>query len=98
MSAYTVILKRGFTQVVSDDEEVVPGNIGALQFGLQALLAEDAQDFARAEQLWNDAKKLLLEEAADETAGSTPQVIYEDIFGMSEVGGCGYFGGGYYGR
>lgn len=85
---FLTICKRAYVPVTSDQDEVIPGNIGALTFGLDALLSEDARDYARAKQLWADAKELLTEEVSDDTgAGAEGAVQVADDFAMCGVGG-----------
>ena len=72
---YLAICKRAYVPLVRDFDEVVPPNIGALRFGLQALTKEDAEDYARARQLWALAEELLENEVEDETGASAEGVV-----------------------
>lgn len=84
---FLAICKRAYVPVASDFDEVIPGNLGALRFGLTALLAEDSRDFARADQEWATAERLLTTEAADdEGAGAQGSVQVDDTFHMHCVG------------
>jgi len=88
------VCKREWMVIGNDNDPVVPGNIGALKFGLQALLKEDAQDFVRADELWNMAFKLLANEAQDDTgAGTAMPASVVDSFGMAVMDNG--WGGGY---
>lgn len=72
---YLAICKRAYVPLSRDFDEVVPPNIGALRFGLQSLTKEDAEDYARARQLWGLAEELLELEVEDETGPSAEGVI-----------------------
>lgn len=86
------VCKRQWTPVSNDNDEVVPGNLGALRFGMEALLKEDNQDFPRAEEWWGKAYQLLANEVEDDTgAGADTPVQVADSFGL----GCGGVGIGY---
>lgn len=86
MTTYIALAKRGFVPLVNEDEIVIPGNLGALKKGLQALLKEDAEDDTRAEQKWAQAKALLAEESETETgAGATGSISVADDFFMSTM-------------
>lgn len=89
MSAiYIAVVRRGYKPLVGDDDEVHPGNIGALKKGLEALLSEDARDNVRARELWAEAKELLSEESAAETGpGAEGAVQVSDDFFMAELHG-----------
>lgn len=85
MSTYLCIAKRAYTPLVNDDEEVIPGNIGALKNGLQALLKEDADDSVRAAQKWGEAERLLAEEAENERGGAQQSISVDDTFFMGDL-------------
>lgn len=88
MSTYLAVAKLTYLPVSASDEEVCPGNIGALKKGLEALLSEDARDSLRANQLWADGKALLAEESEDESGGAAEgSVGVDDTFGMEMIGG-----------
>ncbi len=95
---YLTICKREWVPISNANDPVIPGNIGALRFGLEALLKEDAQDFPRAEEWWGKAQQLLANEAEDDQgAGATSPVQVADSFGMA-WGGYGAWGAGYGGN
>ncbi len=96
MSTYLAVLKRGYVPVSASDDEVYPGNLAALEKGLEARKAERSQDLTRAGELWAEAKELLVEESENETGpGAQGSVEVEDTFcieGMSRGwGGHGYW-------
>lgn len=87
-ASFIAICKTEYVPIVSSEEEVIPGNIGALKLGLEALGKEDAEDYTRANQLWAQAKALLLEEKEnDEGAGSQGRITVEDDFDMAGISG-----------
>lgn len=90
---FLAVCKRQWQPISNANDLVVPGTIGALKFGLQALLKEDSQDYARADEVWEKAFKMLADEVMDDDgAGATSPVQVADSFLMN----CGTMGGGYY--
>lgn len=86
MSQYVAIVKLDYVPLTGDDEEVVPGNIGALKKGLEALLSEDARDNTRARELWEEAKTLLAEESEDDTGvAALGSIQVADDFMMQDM-------------
>lgn len=95
---FLAICKREWVIISNANDPVIPGNVGALRFALEALLKEDAQDFPRAEEWWGKAQQLLANEVEDDTgAGATTPVQVADSFGLSYGGTGAYGNGGYYG-
>lgn len=85
---FLCICKRSFVILANDNDEVIPGNLGALRFAIEALLKEDAQDFTRAEQMWEKAYDLLAREADDDTGASAEgSVSVANDFQLYNVGG-----------
>lgn len=68
---FLAICKREWVTVSSDYDTVIPGNLGALRFGLSALLREDAEDFTKAQQYWGAAMQLLANEVEDDVGDNT---------------------------
>lgn len=96
---YLAVCKREWVPIGNANDRVIPGNIGALRFGLNALLSEDSQDFARAEEQWQKAYDLLAKEEADDTGDATHtpvQVADTFMLGNGNYGGWG--GNGYWGN
>lgn len=91
------ICKRAYVAIYNDNDEVIPGNIGALRFGLEALQNEDAQNWGAAKELWDLAESELSKESADDDgAGAMASVQVDDTFGMAAMGsgyGMGEWGG-----
>ena len=89
--------------MLEDDDDVLHvQNLGALKMGLKELDKEDAEDWARAAQLWNDGRTLLAQES-DNATGSEAlgKVQVEDDWMVGNLGDGGWgwgFGGygGYY--
>lgn len=85
---FLAICKREWVTVSNDNDTVIPGNLGALRFGLSALLREDAEDFTKAQQYWGAAMQLLANEVEDDTGDNTHvPVQVQDSFGMASGGG-----------
>lgn len=84
MSQFVAVVKLGYVPLVNDDEEVVPGNIGALRLGLEALKKEDSSDHITAQQLWELAKQELRNESNDDS--EVGSVMVTDEFDMGRVG------------
>lgn len=68
---FLAICKREWVTVSNDNDTVIPGNLGALRFALNALLREDAEDDTRAEINWGKAYQLLANEVEDDTGDNT---------------------------
>jgi hypothetical protein len=85
---FLTICKRAYVPVANDRDEVIPGNLEAIIAGLDALLAQDARDYARAKERWLNANEILAEEVSDdEGAGGQGAVNVADDFSMQSVGG-----------
>lgn len=96
---YLAVCKREWLPIGSPNDRVIPGNIGALRFGLNALLSEDSQDFARSEEQWQKAYDLLAKEEADDTGAAThTPVQVADTYMLGEGAGYGWGGNGYWNR
>lgn len=95
---FTCICKRAFVFLEKDSDIPAVQNVGANKLGLKALDKEDAEDYVRAEQLWQQGKILLAQESDNETGSEAlGKVQVEDDFSLSELGfeGWGYgYGGG----
>lgn len=86
MSQFLAVLKVEYVPLTNDSQECIPGNIEALQYGLEALQKQDAQDYARMKECWKLAHEALAEESEDETgAGAIGSVMVNDDFGMREM-------------
>lgn len=92
------VCKREWQPIANGNDPVIPGNIGAIRYGLQALLQEDAVDFERAEDLWQKGFKLLANEVEDDTGagtGTPVQVVDSFMLNQGLAGYGGYWGDGW---
>jgi hypothetical protein len=97
-NTFTCICKIAYFPLADDNDEVTPGNLGAIRLGLEALQKEDAGDLLRAGQLWDEGRRLLAEESEDDVgAASEGKVQVEDDFELGCLGGEGGWGYGGYG-
>ena len=69
-----VLCKRAFAPLVSDNDIVYVGNVGAIKQGLLARIAEDNADIERAEYHWQRCTLLLEEEAASTRGAALPRL------------------------
>ncbi len=85
--------RQRFVNVVAPTDYVIPGNIGALKFGLLALKQEDAGRLDDAAKSWAFGEKLLNEELAAlrGSAITTLRIMGNETL----AGGYGYGWGGY---
>ena len=84
---FTVVLKRAFVPLTSDNDEIPIDNLNALQNAIDAQNKQDASDYVRNQQLINQGKAALAEQSADETGPQSEGVIsVDDDFLMSELG------------
>lgn len=93
MATYLALCKRSYQPVGADDDEVFPGNLAALEKGLEARKAERAQDLTRAAALWQEAKELLIEESENETGASAAGAVEVADDFMLETMNCRGYGG-----
>ncbi len=95
---FLAICKREWVPISNDNDPVIPGNLGALRFALEALLKEDSQDMTKAEMWWGKAQALLANEAEDDTgANAHTPVQVADSFMMGNGIVTGTYAGGWYG-
>jgi hypothetical protein len=97
---FTCICKIAFQFLESDTDVLPVQNVGAVKLGLKALDKEDAEDYVRAEQLWNQGKTLLAQETDNETGSeSLGKIQMEDDFCLANLGqeDWGWNGGWGYG-
>lgn len=83
---YSAIVKLGYVPLVNSYEEVIPGNVGAIKFGLQALAAEDARHYPEAEGLWEMARDRLGREGESESEGAEDRIEISDDFQFQAIG------------
>jgi len=86
--ACVLLVKLGYSALTLDWQEVIPNNVGALKAGLQALLAEDADNRGLSRELWAEAMELLAEQAENDMgAGAEGGVEIRDDLQLSSIGG-----------
>ena len=78
------VCKRAYVPAVSDNDFVIPSNIGALKLGLMALQFEDKVDEGRADICWDRAHALLEEDRQE----------YDGDSSICPLNVAGDFGGG----
>lgn len=69
--------KRRFIPALADADEVIPGNIGAIELGLQGRRYDLASEPATATKFWVDAFALLNAELGEDIGGATPILQFE---------------------
>ena len=84
VDAVRVICKRRFVPTVSLNDEVFPGNIGALKHGLLALNYEDQGDIERSRASWGMALELLQGDLKQERGGELT-VARRSGFGVGKI-------------
>lgn len=91
---YVAICKRAWLPVANAADEVIPGNLGALRYALQALSKEDAEDLDQANRLWYGdvrsktigAFQLLEQEVEDDIgAGAGGSIQVDDNFAIGRI-------------
>ncbi len=98
LSYFVCLCKRAWLMLTNDDDVLAVWNVGALKMGLKALDKEDAEDWARAKELWSDGKTLLAEEDDNQTGSEAlGKVQVDDDFCIADLGGGEGWGGWGYG-
>lgn len=73
--AVTVLVRRRYMPVFKDTDWVIPGNIGALTFAMQAIQNENSLNAAQA--LWDQCYAILNQELHATRGGVRPEMNYE---------------------
>jgi hypothetical protein len=95
---FTLICKRASLNLTDDDAILPVWNLNALKYGLKALDKEDAEDYARADELWEKGKAKLADEKENQTGPEAlGKVQMDDDFCLSGLGQEGWGGWGGYG-
>lgn len=84
-SLVRVLCKLGFEPAISPNDLVMPGNMGALKLGIQALQFEDKVDPANAKIYWGDAINLLDQEIAELNAAEQVSFQVSPEFGAGSI-------------
>lgn len=84
-----------FIPLVAPSDWVIPGNIGALQFGMQAITHEDAGRIEDSKASWAEGERLLNEDlsAMRGSAVTTLKIINNNTLGGPGNSGYGGWGG-----
>jgi hypothetical protein len=96
--AIRLFCRRRFIPLVAPTDWVIPGNLGALQFGLQALVSEDAGRYDQSRAAWAEGERLLNEDlsALRGSAITTLRIMgNETLQAGYGYGGFGGYGGNY---
>lgn len=81
----TTLCKLGFEPAIAADDLIVPGNMGALKLGLQALTFEERVDPANAKIYWADSINLLDSESAELDAAEQPLFNVSPDYGAGSI-------------
>lgn len=84
-NAVTVLVRRRFMPVYKDTDYIIPGNIGALTFGMQAIDSENAKNDAT--ELWDKCFAILNQEL-HATRGAARPESGMDFSGGMNFGNC----------
>lgn len=80
------LCKRRYVPVVSENDDVIPGNMGALKLGLISLKYEDTNDLERATEYFTRALSLLNAELREQRGGQINTMRFSPHgFGLSRV-------------
>lgn len=81
------LCKRRYVPVVSENDEVIPGNMGALKLGLISLKYEDTNDLERASEYFTKALSLLNAELREQRGGQFNTMRFSPHgFGLNRIG------------
>lgn len=95
--AIRLFCRRRFIPLVAPTDWVIPGNIGALQFGLQAITHENAGRIEDSRASWAEGERLLNEDLAAlrGSAITTLRIMGNETLQPYTFGGYGGWGNGY---
>lgn len=80
------LCKRRYVPVVSENDEVIPGNMGALKLGLISLKYEDTNDLERATEYFTRALSLLNAELREQRGGQFNTMRFSPHgFGLNRI-------------
>lgn len=69
--------KRRFMQLYNETDQVIPGSLGGIFFGIQARLQEIAQNFGDALGNWKEGVRVLNEEHASSRGGASYSINFK---------------------
>lgn len=75
-----VICQRRWVKLVNETDWVIPGNLGALRYGLKMMYQEQRQDYEKAEAAFQKGLDLLNQEAKSARGGIQPDMNFS-LFG-----------------
>lgn len=80
------LCKRAYVPSVSDNDIVIPSNLGALKLAMMALQYEDKNDWDRSDQYWNRAFALLEQDRQEFDGDSAlPTFNFAGDFGAGSI-------------
>jgi hypothetical protein len=80
------LCKRRYVPVVSENDEVIPGNMGALKLGLISLKYEDTNDLERSNEYFTKALSLLNAELREQRGGQINTMRFSPHgFGLNRI-------------
>lgn len=80
------LCKRRYVPVLSENDEVIPGNMGALKLGLISLKYEDTNDLERATEYFTRALSLLNAELREQRGGQFNTMRFSPHgFGLNRI-------------
>ncbi len=85
-SVIQTLCKRAYVPAVSDNDLIIPSNLGALKLGMMALQYEDKNDWDRSEQFWQRAFALLDQDRQEFDGDSTRMILeFAGDFGAGSI-------------
>ncbi len=100
ISYFVCLCKRAWLMLTDDDDVLAVWNVGAMKMGLKALDKEDAEDWVRANELWEMGKTLLAQESDNQTGSEAlGKIAVDDDWELGSLGqevGYGGYGGGWW--
>ena len=80
------LCKRRYVPVVSENDEVIPGNMGALKLGIISLKYEDTNDLERSNEYFTKALSLLNAELREQRGGQINTMRFSPHgFGLNRI-------------
>lgn len=80
-----VMAKRRFVPVVTGSDEVIPGNITALEYGFQARRYDLQNDPKTAASYWQQTFALLNADLGEHNGGAAPTLIFQRDSGLANI-------------
>lgn len=83
-NAVTVLVRKRYIPIFKDTDWVIPGNVGALKFAMQAIDSENSKN--SAESFWSNAIAALNQELHATRGSARPEMQYEALGGLEGFG------------